>query len=167
MGIILTVLIIILFGGWYVWNAGSDSSDGNANTNSIVLVNQNAGINKSATSDDNTNVAAEVLPETKNSPGKYIDYSDSAFSKEVGKKRVIFFHATWCPTCKIANQVFIDKANEIPEGVVIFKTDYDSEKELKSKYGITYQHTFVLVDEEGNEIKKWNGGDIDQLVNNI
>jgi hypothetical protein len=36
---------------------------------------------------------------------------------------------------------------------MVFKTDYDTQKELKTKYKITYQHTFVLVDEAGDAIK--------------
>ena len=49
---------------------------------------------------------------------------------------------------------------------MLFKTDYDSEKELKKQYGITYQHTFVYVDKDGKQIKKWSGGAIDDLIAN-
>ena len=31
------------------------------------------------------------------------------------------------------------------------------EMELKQKYGITTQHTFVQVDADGNEVAKWTG----------
>jgi thioredoxin 1 len=55
----------------------------------------------------------------------------------------------------------------LPADVVVFKTDYDTEKELKKKYGITYQHTFVLVDNEGNSIKKWNGGGVKELIEEL
>jgi hypothetical protein len=47
------------------------------------------------------------------------------------------------------------------------KTDYDSNNELKKKYGVTYQHTFVQIDSNGNMITKWNGGDIDTLKQNL
>lgn len=50
--------------------------------------------------------------------------------------------------------------------MLLFKTDYDTEKALKQKYGITYQHTFVYVDKDGKQIKKWNGGAIDALIAN-
>ena len=43
------------------------------------------------------------------------------------------------------------------------KVDYDSasgaksqEIALKPKYGVTYQHTLVQVDANGNQVKKWN-----------
>jgi hypothetical protein len=45
----------------------------------------------------------------------------------------------------------------IPAGITILKTDYDSETELKKKYGVTTQHTLVQVDKDGNLIKKWSG----------
>lgn len=97
---------------------------------------------------------------------RYINYSQSAFDEANDKKRVYFFHATWCPTCKAANREFTDNPDKIPTDVILFKTDYDNEKELKKRYGITYQHTFVYVNEDGNEIKKWNGGAIDDLIFN-
>lgn len=78
-------------------------------------------------------------------------------------KSVIFFHAPWCPYCKAADKEFIDHAQEIPAEVAVIKVDYDSNTELKQKYGVTYQHTFVQVDKEGNQITKWNGGDIENL----
>lgn len=95
---------------------------------------------------------------------KYVEYTADALNQPTRAKRVLFFHASWCPTCKGANEEFEKNASAIPEDVVVYKTDYDANTELKKKYGITYQHTFVLVDEEGNAVKKWNGGGISELV---
>lgn len=97
---------------------------------------------------------------------RYVAYSTQAYDQAVGKKRVFFFHASWCPTCKVANTEFEANTGNIPQDVVLFKTDYDSQSALKQKYNITYQHTFVLVDSQGNELAKWNGGGIDELVQN-
>lgn len=97
---------------------------------------------------------------------RYTEYSKNAFAAAKGKKRVMFFHASWCPTCKAANGEFSGNPDGIPEDVVLFKTDYDKEAELKKQHGITYQHTFVLVDENGKELKKWNGGGLTELAAN-
>lgn len=97
---------------------------------------------------------------------RYIAYSQASYDDNADKKRVLYFYAVWCPTCKIANEEFNNNLDKIPEDVILLKTDYDSETALKKKYNITYQHTFVLVDEAGNEITKWNGGGIDELVDN-
>lgn len=98
--------------------------------------------------------------------GTYMAYSAANYENNRDKKRVLFFHATWCPTCKAANIEFENNLSKIPSDVVLLKTDYDSQTELKKKYSITYQHTFVLVDGDGNALKKWNGGGINELVVN-
>ena len=97
---------------------------------------------------------------------RYLDYSETTYAENSDKKRVLFFHAKWCPTCRVAETEFLKRLDEIPEDVVVLKTDYDQETALKSKYGITYQHTFVEVDAQGNTLSLWNGGDIDELISN-
>lgn len=99
--------------------------------------------------------------------GQYVTYSADVYEQSKAQTRVLFFHATWCPTCKQANEEFTSQVSRIPENVVVLKTDYDNEKELKQKYGITYQHTFVQVDVDGNTVKKWNGGGVDKLVSEV
>lgn len=84
----------------------------------------------------------------------YTEYSQNHIGMH--EKTVLFFHAPWCPSCKAAD-IGIKKW-DIPKNLAILKVDYDSSDELKQKYGVTYQHTFVQVDAEGNMIKKWAGG---------
>jgi thioredoxin 1 len=96
----------------------------------------------------------------------YMDYSAEAFTKAADQKRVLFFAASWCPTCRAANTEFTAKLKEIPKGVVVFKTDYDKETALKRQYGIVRQHTFVLVDATGKALKTWSGGAIAEVVAN-
>jgi thiol-disulfide isomerase/thioredoxin len=101
-------------------------------------------------------------------PGSYVAYSaDAAKAAATDGKAVVFFHAAWCPTCKAAEAAFTSRAAEIPAGVTILKADYDTESALKAKYGITYQHTFVQVDAQGNQLAKWNGGAIEELAANL
>jgi thioredoxin 1 len=100
--------------------------------------------------------------------GAYVEYSPAALATATQNgKAVLFFHAKWCPFCKSANAAFSSRESEIPSGVTVLKTDYDTEKDLKTKYGVTYQHTFVQVDAQGNMVTKWNGGDIDSLKANL
>ncbi len=101
--------------------------------------------------------------------GAYLDYSPElvAEQQKAGRTVVLFFHAAWCPTCKTANTAFLNNIDQIPQGVSVIKTDYDNSSDLKKKYGITYQHTFVQIDSEGNMISKWSGGDIDALKKNL
>jgi thiol-disulfide isomerase/thioredoxin len=82
-------------------------------------------------------------------------------------KQVLFFHASWCPTCRSADTDITSKLSDIPADVTIHKVDYDDSSELKKKYGVTYQHTFVQVDEKGEMIAKWSSGDLDTIIQKI
>lgn len=90
--------------------------------------------------------------------GRYISYED--YSKDMamaakGASVVLFFHAPWCPDCKATDASLT--ADGVPDGLTVVKVDYDSMTELKQKYGITQQHTFVAVDAEGMKQKIWTG----------
>ncbi|WP_425147281.1 thioredoxin family protein [Deinococcus sp.] len=104
---------------------------------------------------------------TRPTAGVYEVYTKQAFDAAQSRQRVLFFHATWCPTCKQTNADIVSHLKSIPANLVIFKTDYDSETALKRQYGITYQHTFVLVDASGKALKKWAGGDLAEIVANV
>lgn len=139
----------------------------------IIIIIGLAGIiviksNSLPISDQNTSqtLVTDFPQPIENEKNRYINYSPASFAINSDKKRVLFFHASWCPTCKVANQEFTNNFNNIPIDIVVFKTDYDNESALKQKYGITYQHTFVYVDGDGDELAKWNGGAIVELIAN-
>jgi len=96
--------------------------------------------------------------------GAYQPYTKAAFDTAKGRQRVLFFHATWCPNCKRADADIRANLADLPAKVVVFKTDYDKEAALKRQYGITSQHTFVLVDARGKALKKWSGGGLREIV---
>lgn len=98
---------------------------------------------------------------------RYVPYSQSAFDVKAGSRRVLYFHADWCPTCRPLNAALTKDPNQIPEGVVLFKTNYDTETALKQKYSIAYQHTFVEVDAQGNAVQTWSGGNVDDVVSRL
>ncbi|HSO03503.1 MAG TPA: thioredoxin family protein, partial [Candidatus Limnocylindrales bacterium] len=68
---------------------------------------------------------------------------------------VLFFNASWCPTCQ--STVKSLDADGVPAGLTVVSVDYDAATELKKQYGITVQHTFVQVDEAGTELAKFTG----------
>jgi thiol-disulfide isomerase/thioredoxin len=93
--------------------------------------------------------------------GAYVDYDawqadQAAFA---GTDVVLFFAASWCPTCKRADANLTGDPAAIPAGLTIVKTDYDSQTELKQRYGVTVQHTFVQVDAQGEALAKWTGSE--------
>jgi thioredoxin 1 len=97
--------------------------------------------------------------------GSYEAYSPEKIARAEAGDVVLFFHASWCPSCRGLNASLEAGIKSIPEGVTILKVDYDKEVELKKKYGVTYQHTLVQVDANGNQIKKWSGsGSLEKLL---
>ncbi len=100
--------------------------------------------------------------------GQYMPYDASklAFAKE--GKVVLFFNASWCPTCKAIDADIKASIKDIPANTLILSVDYDSSKDLKVKYGVTTQHTFVQVDANGNSLNKWVGGNtLEKVLANI
>ena len=91
--------------------------------------------------------------------GSFVDYnSNKNLLANADKGNVIlFFSASWCPTCKALNADLNSKLDAIPSNLTILKLDYDSETALKQKYGVTQQHTLIKVDSQGNLIKKTTG----------
>jgi len=67
---------------------------------------------------------------------------------------VLFFHASWCPSCRSADSNIQETG---VDDFLLLKVDYDTHTDLRKKYGVTYQHTFVQVDANGDLIKKWSG----------
>ena len=107
------------------------------------------------------------------SDSRYVEYSKASFDKAGNNRRVLYFYASWCPTCKPADADLEANKDRIPNDVTVIRVNYNDpetdqeEKELAKKYGITYQHTFVQIDSQGNEVTKWNGGKTDELIAKI
>lgn len=90
--------------------------------------------------------------------GSYEAYAPEKLAKAEQGDVVLFFRAAWCPTCKALDADIKANMSKIPAGVTILDVNYDSSAALKQKYGVTYQHTLVQVDAQGNQITKWSGG---------
>lgn len=103
----------------------------------------------------------------------YLVYSKTNLDNAKNTRRVLFFYANWCPTCRPADANFSENESKIPTGTTLIRVNYNDtetdqdEKDLANKYGVTYQHTFVQIDENDNVVTKWNGGQIGELLQRI
>lgn len=99
---------------------------------------------------------AEVIVETEKPTalaGSYQAYDASLVGTT--DNTVLFFHASWCRPCRAADTAINDSG--VSDNLTILKIDFDDSAELRKKYAVTSQHTFVQVDAEGNQIAKWSG----------
>jgi thiol-disulfide isomerase/thioredoxin len=102
------------------------------------------------------------------STGMKVIYKNLMSAERLARKNptVLFFAADWCPNCQAdlkdinANGSRLGKVN-----VVV--VDYDKSSDLKAKYGITVQDTFVQIDTKGAKLAIWNGGGVDGILNNL
>lgn len=81
--------------------------------------------------------------------GAYLEYTDGVIEATPGPK-VLFFHASWCPQCRELDEQLT--AEGAPDGLTVFKVDFDSRSDLRQQYGVTLQTTVVFVDDEGGLI---------------
>jgi len=136
----ILIAIILIVGGFVLVNNDSDTSKTNTNSES-----ESVAIVES----DNSN-SSEM--ENKRL-GSFVDFSEEQLVATADTQQVVFFHAEWCSTCRFYEKQI--ETSGVPEGVTILKADYDEDKELKERYGVTVQSTCVLLDDNGEVERTW------------
>jgi len=114
----------------------------------------------SPNSTNTTTSKAPTVPASKSAAASgYVSLTDYEANKAsyASSDVVLFFNASWCPTCQAATKSFKSSAGDWPAGLTVVSVDYDDNGDLKKKYGVTTQHTFVQVSPDGTQIKKWSG----------
>gem|GEM_PF-823420 len=95
---------------------------------------------------------------------RYYQYTDSTLQKAQQQgKVVLYFWAPWCSTCTSLDIELQKNQIGIPEGITVLRIEYDNSADLKNKYQVITQHTFVQIDSQGNMVTSWVGGDIDNF----
>jgi thiol-disulfide isomerase/thioredoxin len=89
--------------------------------------------------------------------GGYMDYDAKHLAFAEKGKVVLFFKASWCPSCQALDKDINANLSKLPADVLILKVDYDNSSELKKKYSVLGQHTLVQVDKDGNMKSTWRG----------
>ena len=165
-GIIIAGVVIVLVGGG-IFAANQQSQKANevkmmAQDSPIVTLTQEQIAMEKEKAMMNNNVSSRYLP-----------YSKDVLDQAAGNRRVLFFYANWCPTCRPTDANFQENISKIPEDVTVIRVNFNDpetdqeEKDLAKKYAVTYQHTFVQIDSQGKEVTKWNGGQTDELLSKI
>ncbi len=95
--------------------------------------------------------------EAEMAPGAYVKWADYEADPAAyaDGKVVLFFHASWCPTCQASEESL--NTEGVPDGLTVVKVDFDTATDLRKKYDVTVQHTYVQIDGDGMGLKKWSG----------
>lgn len=162
--ILALVLIIILLGGVGYVLFGRGPVEAPTLSESV---NQNGDLNDGGNMDEGKQEMGSL------DGSRYVAYTPEELENGSGSRRVLFFYANWCPTCRPANKQFSENESQIPQDVIVYRVNYNddetdqAEKDLARQYTVTYQHTYVQIDSKGNEVTKWNGGGLDELLRNL
>ena len=183
MIVAVIIIGIVLVGGFLYINDMNTSKKAQMTAEQAMVKDGEAMEDKAMTSDEQAMAWKESMAKDETammkkddkmmSKGGYVPYTASSFSQANGNRRVLYFYANWCPSCRPADQDLSANVGRFPEDVTVIRVNYNDtetdqdEKDLAKKYGITYQHTFVQIDDAGNQITKWNGGQTDELLANI
>ena len=108
---------------------------------------------------------AAATSATAAAPAQVLSFTDEAQVNDLAAKgtTVVFFYASWCPNCRATVTELNARWDQVRPGLTLVIADYDQEKALKQKYGVTYQDTFVLLDAKGDAAKVWNSGGVNGL----
>lgn len=174
--VIIIVVVAVLGFGAYTFSKNSSQSDTMIKEDEAMMKKDETsmgGPEDSMMKKDDGSMENDKMMDDKMTASRYAEYSKSVLDSASSNRRVLFFYASWCPTCKPADANFTQNENKIPDDVTLIRVNYkdpetdEEEKDLAKRYGITYQHTFVQIDRAGKEVTKWNGGQIDELLSNI
>jgi len=102
------------------------------------------------------------------SSGMKVAFTDemSAWALAAKNPTVLFFAADWCPSCQ-ADLRDINANGSRLGAINVVVVNYDSSADLKAKYGITAQDSFVQIDDKGMKLAVWNGGGVDGILQHI
>jgi thiol-disulfide isomerase/thioredoxin len=91
---------------------------------------------------------------------KYIRFNSDDYQKALseGKAVYLYFYANWCPICRAERPNILQAFNEMTlEDAVGFEVHYndnevtDEEEKISRDFGISYQHTTVILNTAGKE----------------
>ena len=99
----------------------------------------------------------------------YITYDQYQASKDTyaDSKVVLFFNATWCPDCRAITEALTSDPGKIPAGTTVVSVDYDQHADLRQRYGVTMQHTFVQINSSGDKVRQWASTSTDGLLKEL
>ena len=122
----------------------------------------NGTMMKSSGADNDSGAMMKAVSSTYDLAGlgkQVVAFTTEAAAQALAKTQTVvyYFAATWCPDCQATYKDLKANFAKIPRNLTIVFVNYDKTPDLKKKYGITMQHTFVVVGPQGEKKKVWSG----------
>lgn len=154
--IIVIVLILVLGIGYFATSA--NKTDEPVQTTETSTDPSPAAVPPPTLSDDATDSETESEEQATRVAGTYQDYDGEKIAQSNADHILLFFHATWCPSCRALDSDIVAHRERIPAGVEIYKIDYDTATALKRQYGVTTQHSIIEITSSGEALSDISHG---------
>jgi len=154
---IVVGIIALIFGvGYLVTNdkeeptiAIQESNAENMTNNEGIALEETSLVETNNESEQNAEAISKVTKPTSSVAGVYTEYDAEAIKQSDADHILLFFKASWCPSCRALDADIVENADAIPPGVAIYTVDYDTATDLKRKYGVTTQHSIIEISASG------------------
>jgi thiol-disulfide isomerase/thioredoxin len=161
------LLAVLVAGGYFLVTRGGDSLPGYMTGEDDMMMNDGDAI-APGKEPGGRMPAQQSQNDITTQAGSYEPFAPEKISRAAHGKVVLFFRASWCPTCRGLDANIRANISSIPSGVAILDVDYDKAISLRQTYGVTYQHTLVQVNADGKQISKWsNSPTLAELITHI
>ena len=102
------------------------------------------------------------------STGRKVIYTTLKAAQALAAKgpTVLMFAADWCPVCQ-ADLKEINAEGSRLGNITVVVVDFDKAADLKARYGVTYQHTYVRIDAMGRNVAMWSGGGVEGILSHV
>lgn len=92
----------------------------------------------------------------------YQEYTSARLSTALqsGRATLLYFYADWCSSCRIQepiNAIFFKQALDDGLAFMGIRIDIDDYPKIAREYGVNYQHSYVLLDRQGQPVAKFFG----------
>lgn len=164
LSIIFAIILIGAVVAVLIINKGSDDNNDKTETSQTSEQSSTNDNQIAEQNDEKLENSNEITNDSK--VETYISLADFESNKDSfnNQKKVYFFHASWCPICKSIDEDIASDTTQIPDDTTFIKTDFDTSTDLRKKYGVTTQYSFVQIDNYGNEIAQWSATNLDKAI---
>lgn len=180
--LILLIMSVLLIAGCINQPQASDEKKVTENKEDSMIKKTNNMMKENDT--ENTEKTNDSMMEkTADSMMKKSEYKDFTKvdydkAKEEGKIIYLEFAADWCPSCQAQHPKIVDAFENLNnQNVVGFRVNYkdsrtdQDEVDLARQFGITYQHTRIILDSKGSIVNRatgeWSSEQIVEELNKV
>jgi len=166
--LIVLALVAIIAAGVIYSNKDKNESADSTNTQSQIVQKTEEAPDTSAT--ETTQPTTPFTAQGTKIATNYYQYSSADYdAARLAKKPIfLYFYANWCPTCAAQEPIVRQLMDQISDeskldDFVAFRVNFndsDTDKDetaLSKTFGVSYQHTMFVLDENGTQIKKLLG----------